>query len=186
MARETGDLVRDLVSLSVSCSYPLSASPCFNIRIKQRVREMSYSIVQICRDNKNYSVRIFYIGNWHDLILTIRFAWSVCYVHFFSVLKVTVSQGVCLAWFSFLPLQNHKFDPSQPKLYHYPKSALLSKLEAISKIVEWVRFLLRFLELQSSDLGYETGYPDWRHKRFSSVPSGKCWYKVKLSLCLTN
>jgi hypothetical protein len=103
-------------------------------------------------------VRIFYTGNWHRLIFTTRFALSVCYAHFFSVLKVAASQGVCLAWLSFLKIQNQKFDSSQPKLYHYPKSALLRKLEAISKTTEWVRFLLRILELQSSDLGYETVY----------------------------
>jgi hypothetical protein len=79
--------------------------------------EMTYSIVRIGSDTKNYYARMFNTGIGHGLSFTAHFSWSLCYIHIFPVFKVAVSQGVFLPELSFLLHQNHKFSPSQPKLY---------------------------------------------------------------------
>jgi hypothetical protein len=41
-------------------------------------------------------------------------------------------------------------------------------------VVEWLAFLFRIREVLGSNIGLETGYPDWGFSWFSSVPPGKC------------
>jgi hypothetical protein len=41
-------------------------------------------------------------------------------------------------------------------------------------LVRWLTFLLRTREVPGSNLGPETGYPDWGISWLSSVPPGKC------------
>jgi hypothetical protein len=42
-------------------------------------------------------------------------------------------------------------------------------------VVEWLAHLLRIQEVSRSNLGPETGYPDWGLSWSSSIPLGNCW-----------
>jgi hypothetical protein len=49
---------------------------------------------------------------------------------------------------------------------------LLYYRRLLNFVVEWLALLLRIREVPASNLGSETGYPDYGFSLFSSVPQG--------------
>jgi hypothetical protein len=50
-----------------------------------------------------------------------------------------------------------------------------SQLQVPNIAVEWLTHLFRIREVPGSNLGPDTGYPDWGFSWFSSVLPGICW-----------
>jgi hypothetical protein len=53
-------------------------------------------------------------------------------------------------------------------------SIIINRLHRILRSVEWLTVLLCILNVPGSNLGPETGYPDWFFLWLSPVPTGKC------------
>jgi hypothetical protein len=85
----------------------------------------------------------------------------------FDALCLTMS--VCYIW---LQSAGHEMSDTSDVCYKTVKLWLIALPPNV--VVEWLALLLRIREVPRSNLGPETGYPNWGFSWFSSVPPGEC------------